>query len=518
MTSITAPVLSSETTFHKVALKERVGVVLSDSAFSDLYCIDQLAEWIVEKEFKTVALQFPDYALGESARVQHLLTHKIDKSVGVYVLGDTSYSPCCVDEVAAQHVSADVVVHFGNTCLSEVTSTPVSYVLSDGVTVDSESIRSKFEAAYGSDKTRPILLVSDIQYSAALDALYEHIKSNFPNAVPTSFADIDSHSVFPRRNTNSLYATHTQSLLPLRRHPPLPQDLADYSIFYLVNDEASSSLLLHLSTLVADISVLSVSKSASAVSQQRLARSLQKRYRYMNEARRARTIGILVNTLSLKNTNSVLDTVKQWITCAGKKYYTIVVGKPNVPKLANFDVIDVWVVLGCPLGGLIVDCDDYYKPIITPYELNQALKSEIEWTGEWPISFDSVLSMPVPLSEGHESSIEDSDAPQFDPISGTYVSTSRPLQRIDVEIESGVASQDDASAGTLTSRFDSQMAIRNTVSTAAEYLHDRPSWKGLGSEWDPQEDVSEGAQVKQGRSGIARGYNVVGKEEEESRA
>ena len=34
------------------------------------------------------------------------------------MLGDTSYGECCVDEVAAQHLNADAVIHFGHTCLT----------------------------------------------------------------------------------------------------------------------------------------------------------------------------------------------------------------------------------------------------------------------------------------------------------------------------------------------------------------------------------------------------------------
>ena len=102
----------------------------------------------------------------------------------------------------------------------------------------------------------------------------------------------------------------------------------------------------------------------------------------MNMARTAGTIGILINTLSLRDVRGALARVQNWIKAAGKKHYTFVVGKPNVPKLANFDVVEIWVVLGCPLGGIVVDCEDYYRPIITPYELSLALQEMPEWTGK----------------------------------------------------------------------------------------------------------------------------------------
>ncbi len=46
-----------------------------------------------------------------------------------YVLGDTSYGACCVDVVAARHVSADGIVHCGDTCMSVPSGVRVLFVL-----------------------------------------------------------------------------------------------------------------------------------------------------------------------------------------------------------------------------------------------------------------------------------------------------------------------------------------------------------------------------------------------------
>ena len=45
----------------------------------------------------------------------------------VFVLGDTSYSPCCVDEVAASHLDAEIVIHFGPTCLTPTSKLPIYF-------------------------------------------------------------------------------------------------------------------------------------------------------------------------------------------------------------------------------------------------------------------------------------------------------------------------------------------------------------------------------------------------------
>ena len=40
----------------------------------------------------------------------------------------SNFFSCCVDEVAAQHVSGDSIIHFGLACLSPVTLASVLYV------------------------------------------------------------------------------------------------------------------------------------------------------------------------------------------------------------------------------------------------------------------------------------------------------------------------------------------------------------------------------------------------------
>lgn len=62
---------------------------------------------------------------------------------------------------------------------------------------------------------------------------------------------------------------------------------------------------------------------------------------------------------------------KQFFILLGKKSYTIVVGKLNTAKLANFMEVDIFVLVGCTENTL-VDSTQYYKPIITPYELELA--------------------------------------------------------------------------------------------------------------------------------------------------
>lgn len=75
-----------------------------------------------------LCLQFPDELLKDAYRVFGALKREIElriegsgdisRDFQLYVMADTTYGSCCVDEVAALHVNADCVVHYGHTCLS----------------------------------------------------------------------------------------------------------------------------------------------------------------------------------------------------------------------------------------------------------------------------------------------------------------------------------------------------------------------------------------------------------------
>jgi diphthamide biosynthesis protein 2 len=80
------------------------------------YEIERTCQHILEGGYSRIALQFPDELLPDSASVASNLRDRTGKSV--FILADTSYGSCCVDEVAAEHISADFIVHYGRSCLS----------------------------------------------------------------------------------------------------------------------------------------------------------------------------------------------------------------------------------------------------------------------------------------------------------------------------------------------------------------------------------------------------------------
>ena len=134
-------------------------------------------------------------------------------------------------------------------------------------------------------------------------------------------------------------------------------------------------------------------------------RMLKRRYFLIEKAREANIIGIVVATLGARGYREVLERLKKKIADAGKKSYTIVMGRVQPAKLGNFPEcevsgststckfaisltaalipfmgLQVFVMLSCP-ESVILDCKEFYQPIITPFEADIALSDDKFWTG-----------------------------------------------------------------------------------------------------------------------------------------
>lgn len=119
-------------------------------------------------------------------------------------------------------------------------------------------------------------------------------------------------------------------------------------------------------------------------------KALMKRFHMVEKAKDARIVGIVAGTLGVVNYLNIINRLKDMIKRAGKKSYTFVVGKLNVPKLANFMEIDVFVLVACPDNSLL-DSSEFYKPVVTPFEMELACNSNFEWDGSYVTNFTDLL-------------------------------------------------------------------------------------------------------------------------------
>jgi len=118
----------------------------------------------------------------------------------------------------------------------------------------------------------------------------------------------------------------------------------------------------------------------------------------------------------------MIDYLKSIIIAAGKRYHIFVIGKLNVAKLANFQEIDLFVLVSCPENSCI-DSKEFYKPIITPFELQVALVRGKEWNGDYEVDFSRLFPCLLPEDESQSKAdvqiVDDEEEFRFSLISGS---------------------------------------------------------------------------------------------------
>lgn len=514
---------------------------VSDDELAITYDIERTLKEIRQARYKRIALQFPDEMLPDAPRVFQLLSRGLNRedltttngtqtpshtadsadtnltqpmsqlqvdekeekwSPRLYILADTSYGTCCVDAVAAEHVDADVVVHYGRSCLSPTARLPVLYVFTHKA-LSIDPVVQAFKATYP-DPTAKVVIAADVTYANHVPAVHTRlVGEGYSNLFATEVVHEPSSAIPNRTVPDSVRDT--------------PETLSEWQLFHI--SDPPTTLLLTLASRVSAIHIYPTDTPSSDTVKPlpaSTAMALRRRYAIITSLTTVPIWGILINTLSVKNYLHIVDHVKERIAAAGKKSYMFVVGKLNAAKVANFSEIGGWVVIGCWESSL-VDSKEFWKPVITPFELELALKGDAErvWTGAWQSDFQAVLDQPREEKSATANDSDDEDLsefesapPEFDLRTGRYVSHSRPMRDPGAAQIDGSSGPSAARALARRTRGDLTM-IGGAVSPGAEFLRSQRTWKGLGSDFDIRYDEEDDSTlVQEGRKGIARGYTV----------
>uniref|UniRef100_A0A8C5QA33 2-(3-amino-3-carboxypropyl)histidine synthase subunit 2 n=1 Tax=Leptobrachium leishanense TaxID=445787 RepID=A0A8C5QA33_9ANUR len=441
-------------------------------ALEETYEVDKTIAFIQENRFQRVALQFPDELLAHSVTVARKLEEAT--AAKTYILGDTSYGSCCVDEVAAEHVSADAVVHYGRACLSPCSRLPVSYVFGRRA-VDVGVCTDTFWRLIP-DRETPVLVLSDVVYEHALGRLEAQLSAAYPHAVIST--------LFGRSEASS----PGEICMFGRRFTPVSQLWPDSYSFFYVGREGPTLSNLMLTWPLRPFFSFDPETGEGRKEGLDVNRALMKRFYLIEKARDAQVVGIVVGTLGVSDYLSALDHLKDIIRLAGKKSYMLSMGKLNPAKLANFPEVDIFVIVACPENSLL-DSREFYRPVVTPHEMEMACNPACEWSGCCVTDFQELLpggSAHVPFPEIHP---EDSDRTDVSLITGELRSA---------RLCASDKPQEDPALTLSERNRDGTVAA---LGPAASFLAAR-SWQGL------ERSLGQTPVIKavEGRRGIAIAY------------
>ncbi|XP_065308629.2 2-(3-amino-3-carboxypropyl)histidine synthase subunit 2 isoform X1 [Dermacentor albipictus] len=444
------------------------------------YEVKRAIAWICENRFKKVALQFPDEMLVDSVNVTLALQASV--LAELFILGDTSYGSCCVDEAAAEHILADAIIHFGHSCLSMPSRLPVLFVFGRSP-CSLEGLLRGLQNVFPDPDAR-IVVLFDTQYDHCSCDIFTKISALFRNAICSELV-IPSMQQELKDNSRGIKA-----ITKCSRRIYLAEDtsLADYSVLFIGPENRT---LTNIVLTFNNCACYSYNPSTRKTRQESLAvnQQLMRRYYLIEKAKDANIVGILVGTLGVKNYLSAIGHLKKLIRNAGKKPYTLVTGKLNVAKLANFQEVDVYVLVACPENTLL-DSKEFFRPIVTPLELELALNPSRKWSQVFSASFNDIL----PGGELYLELTEQSSQPKHDVslITGKIRS---------LGIEDNTKDEGSTAHGALVAKEATVAVPGLHIAAAGEYLMNR-TWQGL----ETHLGQSPAATISKGQMGLAAGY------------
>ncbi|MCI4377642.1 hypothetical protein PGIGA_G00205710 [Pangasianodon gigas] len=460
----------------------------------ELYQLSETCSFITSNNFKKVALQFPDELLVDSVAVSAALERETEAKT--YILGDTTYGSCCVDEVAAEHVGADCIVHYGRSCLSPSRRLPLMYVFGKRP-INVQECAAAFRELYPDRETHVIILY-DVTYSHAIDDFQRLLGDTYPNAVFSVLRADHSHGQVygPLKVSNNSSCQDDRFVHKFGRQFGLKQgkNVEDYRMFYIGHEGLTLTNFM-MTWNRCTFSSFNPDTSTGRVESININKALMKRYYAIERAKDASVVGILVGTLGVTNYMSIIEQLKESIRKAGKKSYMFAMGKINVPKLANFLEIDVYVLVACPENSLL-DSSEFYRPVVTPFEMEVACNKHREWSGEYITDFQDLLpggSSHVDFPESDQSTNDDT----------TDVSLITGALRTSC-LRSSSEPTDGSSLSSSVVVRNQTLTVANT-NTAASFLAGR-SWQGL----EPKLGETPVVKAVEGRRGIAIAYEEEG--------
>ena len=299
-----------------------------------------------------IALQMPEGLLLYATVLSDVLQRLAPSLEQVSILGDVTYGACCVDDLGAQALGCQLLVHYGHSCLVPIQHTviPCLYVFVE-ITIDVPHLVECLDLTLSKNETRPfVYLLGTIQFRHSLTEAQQLLiekgyETNIPQAKPLSPGEV-------------LGCTS----------PVLAGDKANAVVLFVADGR------FHLeSTLISNPQIplfYRYDPYSKALTDESYDHDKMKsiRYQAIERAKSANVFGILLGTLGRQGNPAILSKIQKQLRSKGKKSFVMLVSEITPAKLALFDnKIDAWIQVACP--RLSVDWGHFLskQPVLNPY-------------------------------------------------------------------------------------------------------------------------------------------------------
>ena len=355
---------------------------MSEEGF-DLAALSRL---IVARDFRRVALQFPDENIAHCIVCYETLRAQLPQTVDLFIITDSTFGSS-VDDISASHVSADALVFFGDDTASSG-SMPIivlPYRRHIDLHVCSRSLLQYFA---NSPCSRKVILCVDPSYihmaSSLAQMLQQTLAIEVIEAKHRSSIELDRNLERDLGDSDVEFFSLGGQLVP--------KSLLDYP-FEVVYVGASHHRLTAILLRVPEMKVVQYNPETNGVVSfhGKDSRTFHERYGGISRVEQSNIIGIIVGSMGLRTevTRAIVLRLQTLVRAAGKAFYTFIMGRLSESKLCNFPEIDVFCLIASEDNAFIKP-KTFPVPVITPYELEVGLGCR-EWSSMYELSVDAIL-------------------------------------------------------------------------------------------------------------------------------
>lgn len=313
---------------------------------------------------KRVALQFPEGLLMYSLIISDILS-TFTSATHCFILGDVTYGACCVDDLSAGALSADLLIHFGHSCLVPIDSTtiPCLYIFVE-ISIDVHRLLHELKLNfYNSNTYDNIIMAGTIQFASAIRAVKPELeKMGFsvliPQAKPLSAGEVLGCTAPSVKNR---FSDGENVVLVF-----VADGRFHLEAFMIANPGIKT---YRYDPYIGKLFVEEYDHKGMK----------EERRRAIEKAREAKNWGIVLGTLGRQGNPRILDRLEKKMSEKGMTWTVVLMSEISPTRIALFeDAVDAWIQIACP--RLSIDWGDAFRrPLLTPFEAEIALGDLLGW-------------------------------------------------------------------------------------------------------------------------------------------
>eukprot|EP00922_Rhytidocystis_sp_ex-Travisia-forbesii_P045484 GHVS01067849.1.p1 GENE.GHVS01067849.1~~GHVS01067849.1.p1 ORF type:complete len:387 (+),score=80.90 GHVS01067849.1:70-1161(+) len=307
---------------------------------------------------------------------------------------DVTYGACCIDDLLATSLSADLLLHYGHSCLVPLhhTGVPSLYIFVD-ILFDFHHLVNCCLLNFSSPQTR-LGLLSTVQYATALHLCASSLRANYAavevgREKPLSGGEVLGCTAPRLRWTGRRpVGAHLEDGGGNDSGSPL-EGRVDFVVFVCDGRFHLEAALIQNP----DIPFYRYDPFTKILSVETYAHSILHRNRLdaievASVAGSSNLVGLLLSTLGRQGSVGLLESLQRLISASGRQWVVVLMSEILPDTVKRLRGVDCFVQVGCP--RLSIDWGHFYhKPLLSPYEAHVAF-GKVPYQSVYPMDFYSI--------------------------------------------------------------------------------------------------------------------------------